>query len=86
VLRYAREASYPVYILHQTVIVVIAYFVVAWPAGMTMKYLAILIAASAGTLLIYEFLIRRLNLLRFLFGMKPISKSQPDRVQLRPAA
>ena len=30
VLAYATEAAYPFYILHQTVIVAVAYFVVRW--------------------------------------------------------
>ncbi len=77
VLRYAREASYPIYILHQTVIVVIAFFVVAWDASVAVKYIAILVAASAGTLLIYEFAVRRFNPVRFLFGMKPKTAVAP---------
>jgi glucans biosynthesis protein C len=72
-LRYAREASYPIYILHQTVIAAIAFFVVAWDASVAVKYVAILVAASAGTLLIYEFVVRRFDPVRFLFGMKPTS-------------
>ncbi len=76
-LRYAREASYPIYILHQTVIVVIAFFVVAWDASVAVKYVAILVAALAGTLLVYELLVRRFNPVRFLFGMKPQSIKGP---------
>ncbi len=72
-LRYAREASYPIYILHQTVIVAVAFVVVGWDAGVAVKYVAILVAASAATLLVYELLVRRFNPVRFLFGMKPKS-------------
>jgi peptidoglycan/LPS O-acetylase OafA/YrhL len=71
-LRYAREASYPVYILHQTVIVAVAYVVVGWHAGVALKYLLILLTASVATLLVYEFLVRRFNPVRFPFGMKPV--------------
>jgi glucan biosynthesis protein C len=70
-LRYAREASYPVYILHQTVIVVIAFVVVGWDTGVAVKYIAILLAAAVGTLLVYEFLVRRVTPVRVLFGLKP---------------
>jgi hypothetical protein len=72
-LGYAREASYPVYILHQTVIVAIAFVVVGWDISVAVKYVAILVAAAAGTLLIYEFLVRRISPVRFLFGMKAAS-------------
>jgi membrane-bound acyltransferase YfiQ involved in biofilm formation len=70
-LRYAREASYPVYILHQTIIVVVAFVVVGWQADIAVKYLAILLAASVGTLLVYALLVRSFTPMRFLFGMKP---------------
>jgi membrane-bound acyltransferase YfiQ involved in biofilm formation len=73
-LRYAREASYPVYILHQTVIVLIAFVMVGWQVNIGLKYLAILLAASVGTLLVYELLVRRFTPTRFLFGMKPKAK------------
>ena len=75
-LRYAREVSYPIYILHQTVIVAIAFVVVGWQMGIAVKYGAILLAASVGTLLIYEFLVRRVNPMRFLFGLKPQAKER----------
>jgi glucans biosynthesis protein C len=75
-LRYAREASYPIYILHQTVIVAIAFVVVGWQMGIAVKCGAILLAASVATLLIYEFLVRRVNPMRFLFGLKPQAKER----------
>jgi peptidoglycan/LPS O-acetylase OafA/YrhL len=75
-LRYAREASYPVYILHQTVIVLIAFVVVGWQAEIAVKYVAILLAATVATLLLYECAVRRFNVLRFLFGMKPALKEK----------
>jgi membrane-bound acyltransferase YfiQ involved in biofilm formation len=78
-LRYAREASYPIYILHQTVIVLIAFVVVGWQADVTVKYLALLLLAAAGTLLLYELLIRRYNSLRFLFGMKLLARPGSTR-------
>ncbi len=72
-LRYAREASYPIYILHQTMIVAIAFVVVGWDMGIAVKYVTILVAAAAGTILVYEFLVRRFNPVRFLFGLKPLT-------------
>lgn len=84
VLGYLREASYPVYILHQTVIILVAYIVVSWDAGVAVKFLAILIAATAGTMLVYELLVRRFDPIRFLFGMKP--RSRVARPALRTAS
>ena len=50
VLSYATEAAYPFYILHQTVIVVIACFVVQWDWAAGLKYAAIAVASFALSL------------------------------------
>jgi peptidoglycan/LPS O-acetylase OafA/YrhL len=41
VLQYATQASYPFYILHQTIVVAIAFYVVHWNIGITAKFLII---------------------------------------------
>ena len=68
---YATEAAYPFYILHQTVIVGIAYCVVQWDWPSGFKFAAIAIASFTLSLLIYEVAVRRWGPVRFLFGMKP---------------
>jgi glucan biosynthesis protein C len=70
VRRYVNEAVMPFYILHQTVIVVIGFYVVRLKVGITLKYTLIVAATLAVTLLLYDLVIRRTNLTRFLFGMK----------------
>jgi glucans biosynthesis protein C len=69
-LRYASEASYPFYILHQTVIVVVGFYVVQWDAPVASKYGVILAAATVSTLALYDVVVRRVALLRVLFGLK----------------
>jgi glucan biosynthesis protein C len=80
-LKYCREAAYPVYILHQTVIVVIGFYVVQWNRlaefGEAAKFALIAVTATVATVLTYDLLIKRTNLTRFLFGMKPLEKRQP---------
>ncbi len=73
-LRYTNEAVLPFYILHQSVILPLAYFVVNWSIPDVLKFLIILCASFGIVLVVYEFLVRRFNPLRFLFGMKPIVK------------
>lgn len=68
-LRYANEAALPIYILHHLVVMVFAFFVVQWHAGILPKFLAISLASLIVTLSLYEFGVRRLTALRFLFGM-----------------
>jgi peptidoglycan/LPS O-acetylase OafA/YrhL len=77
-LGYFGEGSYPFYILHQTVIVVTAFFVVQWAAGVTAKYLIIASAAYLGTIILYDLLVRRTNVTRFLFGMRPLIRKSPE--------
>ncbi len=67
---YANQAVLPMYILHQPVIVAIAFYVVRWELPATVKYGIISLASLAVVLIIYDLAIRRTALTRFLFGMK----------------
>jgi glucan biosynthesis protein C len=71
-LKYANEAALPFYILHLTVIVSLVFFVVRWAIPDWLKFVFILTASFLGSMGVYEFLVRRVNLLRFLFGMKKL--------------
>jgi len=61
--------SYPFYLLHQTVIVLLGYFVVRWDLPIFFKWLFIAVAALAVTLGLCE-LARRWSVTRWLLGMK----------------
>jgi surface polysaccharide O-acyltransferase-like enzyme len=82
-LAYAGEAFLAVYILHQTVVFVIGYYVVQWQTAALLKYAVISLASLAVTLLLYECAVRRLRVTRWLFGMRPSSKRGGD-LQSRP--
>ena len=69
-LQYGREASYPFFIIHQPVIMFIAFYAVQWEVDLLIKLLVVVIGSFAGTLGLYEILIRRNNPVRALFGMK----------------
>lgn len=69
-LKYANEAVYPFYILHQTVMVILGYFIRNWSAGFLIKFPAMIILTFLITWVIYEFGIRRYRIIRPLFGMK----------------
>lgn len=68
--RYANEAVLPFYILHQTVIVMIGFYVVQWNTSALLKFSIISLTALATTLFLYEIVIKRTRVTRFLFGMK----------------
>jgi glucans biosynthesis protein C len=68
-LKYASDAVLPVYILHQTIIVTLGFYIIQWDTGVAPKYFFVVFAALAVSLAVYE-LARRTNVTRFLFGMK----------------
>jgi hypothetical protein len=69
-LRYATEAVYPFYILHQTIIVVAGYYIVGLPWPILPKLLLVMTIGFFGSWLGFE-IIRRWNVTRVLFGLKP---------------
>lgn len=75
-LSYLSEASYPVYILHQTVIVVAAFSIVALPAAEPLQWLTLLVVSVACTYALHE-VVRRFAVTRFLFGMRRERKAVP---------
>jgi peptidoglycan/LPS O-acetylase OafA/YrhL len=83
-LKYTGPASYPYYILHQTIIVIIGFYVVQWQVGLGVKYLVILAAAITMTALLHELLVRRFNLFRFFFGMKLMKKQESPAPTVEP--
>jgi peptidoglycan/LPS O-acetylase OafA/YrhL len=70
-LEYGNRTVMPFYLLHQPVIIVIAYFVVQWETGITLKLLVILVGSLLVALGLIELLIRPFKFTRMLFGMKP---------------
>jgi peptidoglycan/LPS O-acetylase OafA/YrhL len=74
-LSYANEAVLPFYVLHQTVIVVFGFFLLGWPAGVPLKFLVLTALSLLTTVSLYALLVRRCNVLRFLFGMRPMNRN-----------
>ncbi len=78
-LSHANEAVLPFYILHQTVLLTVGYFVVQWPIPDLLKWGTILLTSLAIIMGIYESLIRPFNVMRFLFGLKSLRKQPAAR-------
>lgn len=76
ILAYANRGIYPFYILHQTIIICIGYYVVNLGDSIFTKYLFVLIISFILTVGIYEFLIRPYRITRFLFGVKETKKKK----------
>jgi glucan biosynthesis protein C len=75
-LAYSNEAVLPFYILHQNVLLWVGFFVVSWAIPDLAKYLIIAVTSFATCVLLYEYLVRRVNILRFLFGLKPLRREK----------
>ncbi len=80
-LRYASEIAYPFYILHQTVIVIIGYYMLQWPTGATVKYILISTTALIVTVLLCE-AVKQTNITRFLFGMNTPKQKSLDKASI----
>jgi surface polysaccharide O-acyltransferase-like enzyme len=66
--KFLNEIVMPFYILHQTIILIIGFFVVQIDTIIIAKYL-IISFSSLGIIIGLVLLIRKVNVLRFLFGM-----------------
>jgi len=69
-LRYGQEAIVPFFVVHQPVIIVIAYFAVQLNAALVPKVLMVVIGSFVVSLALYQLVIRRISVLRVAFGMK----------------
>ena len=73
-LSYGNEAVLPFYVLHQTIILCVGWFVIPLGIGILPKYLAIAVTSFALIIFLYELLVKPFNIARFCFGMRPIMK------------
>lgn len=69
-LQKCNEAIYPFYVLHQTIIVIVGYYVIQLEVGIPSKIILLMVTSFPIILLIYRYLIYPFNLPRLLFGMK----------------
>ncbi len=69
-LRYLSEAAYPVYIVHWIFINLGAYYLFPMDIAVEIKFVILTAFTFAGSLLTYHLLIRPLNIIRPLFGLK----------------
>ncbi len=70
ILQYLNQAVFPFFIIHQTIIVSIGYWIVKLKVSILTKYLLLSICSSIVIYALYEYIIRRAKLTRFLYGMK----------------
>ncbi|MEU5836483.1 acyltransferase [Streptomyces diacarni] len=89
-MNYFSRAAFPVYILHQTYVIVIAYYVLQVDAHGAVAFTAIMVPAFCLSIATYE-IVRRTPGLRVMFGLRaprrpspPLSTEPTERHGTRP--
>lgn len=72
-LQYANTAVYPFYILHQSIQLVLGYYILYWPMDAVTKFFILIAATYLVSGLLYE-CIRRISFLHPFFGLKSTPK------------
>ena len=73
-LAYSNEAVLPFYIFHQTIILIVGWFVLPWQIGALAKFAIIAAISFPVIMILYEGLVRHIGFMGFLFGMAPLKK------------
>jgi hypothetical protein len=81
-LPYAREAVFPWYILHQSVMLAAAYWLLPLRLGPVLEPSLVLLATVAGCAVLHEYVIRRTRWLRPLFGLDARPRAAPAKPTL----
>lgn len=74
-VKYANQAIYPFYIIHQTITVTIGYYIADLELSVGAKYIILVIGTFGVTYLIYHFMILPFRVMCLLFGIMKTSKS-----------
>lgn len=69
-LKYGNQASMPFYVLHQPIIVMLGFLVADVSWSIPIKLIFLIVAAFLIIIVLYQFLIVKISILRILFGMK----------------
>lgn len=69
-LTYANNRIYPWYILHQTITIIVAFWLAKYSLGGLVEFGLVTLTTFAGCYILTEAVIARSNLLKIVFGMK----------------
>jgi len=84
VIKYRNQAVYPFYILHQAFILFIGYLLIDSSLHYMWKFLIMVTGTFGFSWIFYEFIIRRIKIIRPLFGMKMTKSSNTIHPNLPP--
>jgi membrane-bound acyltransferase YfiQ involved in biofilm formation len=69
-LAYLSEAAYPIYIVHMIFLFVGSMLIFPLDIEAPLKFILVLMFTIIGCFALYEFVIRRVNIIRPLFGLR----------------
>ncbi|MBK6023863.1 acyltransferase family protein [Brevundimonas nasdae] len=84
VLKYLTEATFPLYLAHQTVLVIAVWIIRPANLSAPVELLSLVLITFLGSLAIYE-VVKRIPFIRPLWGLKPLD-DKPWPIDLRPEA
>lgn len=67
---YLTTAAFPIFVLHLPLLTIAAYYLQVLPLPWYLLAVLITLVTAAGSLALYEYMVRRIAVLRFLFGLK----------------
>lgn len=70
-LRYLNDAAFPIYVLHMPVVTLVGVYVISLGIPWELKFALIIVVAAILTVALYELAVRRIGVMRALFGLKP---------------
>jgi glucans biosynthesis protein C len=74
-LTYLSQAAYPVYILHMIFLSLGSLFIFPLDIPVPIQFILVLLITGLGCFIFYEFIIRRINIVRPLFGVRMKERS-----------
>lgn len=78
-VKVASPAVYPWYILHQSIIIPLAYYLSFYKFTGCVEFLMVTGGTVVGCAVLYKLVISRVALLRVLFGMKPMAEASSSQ-------
>jgi hypothetical protein len=69
-LNYANQAVYPCYILHQTILIIIGFYLKNQQWNFGTKFILMVVGTFTISWIVYEFAIRKKTFVKTLFGLK----------------
>jgi len=76
VLVYLRDATLPVYIIHNIFVILVGYQILALQWSVLPKFLTIGVVAMGSTFLVYHFWVKPIPAMRFAFGLRPLKRPE----------